>query len=132
MAQGALIRAGRIDEVDWQNVAEEIETMGRNEYGAFESHLMQVILHMLKWDVQPERRSRSWYVSIGTHRISALKGLRKNPGFKTCIDEIVADALDDARRYAALETGIDGARFDQVSYDYDTIINRPFEWEGEV
>ena len=58
--QARLLKAGRLDEVDAENVAEEILDVGRNEYDKLESALRVLLTHMLKWDHQPERRSRSW------------------------------------------------------------------------
>lgn len=56
--QAALLRrvAGgeRInDQVDWANVAEEIESVGRSELNAVESHLIQALLHDLKAEAWP-------------------------------------------------------------------------------
>ena len=124
MAQSKFIREGLMDEVDWKNVAEEIETMGRNERGALE-------IHMLKWDVQPERRGRSWYVTISSQRVQALRVLTKNPSLKPALPEMVAEAMEDARRLAAIETNIPEKRFDLIEYAQDEIFNRPFEWTGE-
>ena len=56
--QARLLKAGRLDEVDAENVAEEILDVGRNEYDKLESALRVLLTHMLKWDHQPERRSR--------------------------------------------------------------------------
>ncbi|HSU05619.1 MAG TPA: DUF29 domain-containing protein [Acetobacteraceae bacterium] len=57
--QGALLRriaAGeRINDadLDWPNIAEEIETVGRNELRACESYLVQALAHMLKAEAWP-------------------------------------------------------------------------------
>ena len=69
MDQSVLIRAGRFDEVDWINVADEIESVGKSEIRALVSNLEIVLTHMLKWDHQPARRGRSWVKSINVHRV---------------------------------------------------------------
>ena len=58
--QAALLRAGRLPELDVLNLAEEIEDVGSAQYDKLESALTVVLLHMLKWDFQPQRRSRGW------------------------------------------------------------------------
>jgi hypothetical protein len=104
MAQAAIIRAGRIDSIDWENVAEEIESVGRSERKSLKSNLTQLLLHMIKWEVQPERRGKSWYLSIMNHRDEALDDLAKNPSLKPQLDEILDEARDVARKRAERET----------------------------
>ena len=130
MAQAALIRDGRSDEIDWDNVAEEIESVGRSERSALKSHLIQVIIHMLKWDVQPERRGRSWFISIVNHRDDAEIVLAENPSLKPELDLIVANALQYAKRRAPRDTNLPGKLFEGVNYSADDVFNRPFEWDG--
>ncbi len=54
--------------VDWENLIEEIEDMGRSEQRRLESNLIVVLLHLLKWQYQFECRSGSWAGSIVEHR----------------------------------------------------------------
>ena len=53
--QAALVRAGRLDQLDLDNLAEELDTMGRSEWGELENRLEVLLMHMLKWDHQPAR-----------------------------------------------------------------------------
>ena len=64
---------GRLDEVDAENVAEEILDVGSNEYDKLESALRVLLMHMLKWDHQPEKRTRSWENTIAIQRRHALQ-----------------------------------------------------------
>ena len=57
--QAALLRAGRLSEADIENIAEEIESMGRSEKRDLVSRLTVVLLHLLKWQFQPSHRSNS-------------------------------------------------------------------------
>jgi hypothetical protein len=63
------VREGRWADVDRENVAEEIESLGREQFNKLESAIRVILIHMLKWDHQPERRSRSWANSIATQRL---------------------------------------------------------------
>ena len=77
--QGRLVREGRWAEVDRENVAEEIESLGREQFNKLESAFRVLIMHMLKWDHQPDRRSRSWAGSIDTQRLELADVLSDNP-----------------------------------------------------
>ena len=63
-----LLRAGRFDEVDIEHVAEEIEDMGKRDKRELHSRLTVLILHLLKWKWQPEKKSASWGSTIVTQR----------------------------------------------------------------
>src|SRR4051812_41263187 len=75
--QAALLRAGKIAEADALNIAEELDDVGNEQYEKLESALRLILLHLLKWDHRPERRSRSWYGSISVQRKHVLKVLCK-------------------------------------------------------
>ena len=104
--QSALLRAGRLSDVDIENVAEEIEDMGRSEARELRSILGQLILHLLKWQHQPGRRSRSWAVSVAKQQKAFAQHINRNPGLKGLLDELYAEAWDIARLDAAGETDL--------------------------
>src|SRR5437763_16983985 len=64
MEQARHVRDGRWDALDRENLAEEIESLGREQFNKLESVLRVLMLHMLKWDYQPDRRSRSRPLSV--------------------------------------------------------------------
>ncbi len=115
MAQGALLRQRCFDAIDWDNVAEEIESMGRSERSRYTSHLTQILIHMLKWEAQPERRGFSWWLSIVNNRSDAIDVLEENPSLKPLLGELHEKALVSARRKAAIETSIDASVFDAIA-----------------
>lgn len=126
--QARLLKEGRLDEVDAENVAEEILDVGSTEYDKLESALRVVLLHILKWDYQADKRSRSWENTIAIQRHHALRQLRKNPSLKSRTQEAVTDAYDDSRRLASSETDLELDTFPEACpYDWDTILNRPFK-----
>jgi hypothetical protein len=127
--QAALLRAGKIAEADALNIAEEIDDVGNEQYDKLESALRLILLHLLKWDHQPERRSRSWRQSIEVQRNHFHKVLRKNPGLKALVDEAIAEAYDDARLEAAGEVDRDERSFSaKCPYPLDVILKRPIDW----
>ena len=62
--QAALLRAGKLDDADIENIAEEIESMGRGERRELVKRLTVLMLHLLKWQFQPGMRGDSWRLSI--------------------------------------------------------------------
>lgn len=58
--QSALIRAKRWSEIDVEHLAEEVEDMRKSERRSLESRLEILLMHLLKWQVQKDRRSNSW------------------------------------------------------------------------
>jgi hypothetical protein len=127
--QAALLRAGKVAEADALNIAEELDDVGNEQYDKLESALRVILLHLLKWDHQPERRSRSWRNSVMVQRNHVRKVLRKNPGLKPHVDEAIAEAYEDARLDAATETDRDDDAFPKrCSYSWDQIMERSIAW----
>lgn len=130
--QAALVRQGEFNRVDldWANIAEEIESMGRGQTHSLGSYLHNVLMHLLKWQYQPERRGTSWRSSIrnGRHQIQRL--LKDSPSLKPKVALLIADEYGPARESAADETGLPLSTFpetclftvEQVTGDY---------WPGE-
>ena len=112
--QAALLRTGRLNDLDVANLIEEIEAMGRSEKRELESRLTVLLVHLLKWTYQSNRRCRSWQLTIKTQRIDFLKVLRDNPGLKPGLDQCMADAYQLATIKASQETGLDEAIFSPV------------------
>jgi uncharacterized protein DUF29 len=127
MEQARHIRDGRYEALDRDNLAEEIESLGREQFNKLVSALRVLMLHMLKWDHQPSLRSRSWVLSIEEQRLEVADVLSDNPGLKPRTGEAIARAYRRARIEAAKETGLEEAAFaDTCPYSFDDIMSRVF------
>jgi hypothetical protein len=104
LEQAALLRAGRVGDADLASIAEEIESMGKTEKRELVSRLTDLLLHLLKWRLQPGGRGNSWRLSIANARDEIADLLSDNPSLKSIIDEVTASAYRYARRKAAIET----------------------------
>jgi len=125
--QARLVREGRWDAVDRANVAEEIESLGREQFNKLESALRVLMLHMLKWDHQPALRSRSWALSIKAQRAELDDVMADNPGLKPRIGEAISRGYRKASIEAARETGLDEEQFSKsCPYAWDDIVSRVF------
>src|SRR5438045_2505924 len=105
LEQARLVREWRWSAVDRDNVAEEIESLGREQFNKLESALQRLMLHRLKWDHQPRKRSRSWVLSIEAQRVELEDVFSDNPGLKPRVSEAIGRAYRKARIEAAKETG---------------------------
>jgi len=112
--QAALLKAGRLNDLDIINLIEEVETMGRSEKRALESRLTVLLVHLLKWKYQPNRRGKSWTLTIIGQRIKLLRVIKDNPGLKPQLPELINDAYSLARVNAAKETKLDIEIFDSA------------------
>ena len=104
--QAALLRAGRLSEADVAHIVEEIEILGRGERRELVDRLAVLLLHLLKWTHQPERRGRSWQLTIEEQRRQINRHLRDNPSLSAWRDEAMADAYGDAVLRAERETDL--------------------------
>jgi hypothetical protein len=93
-------------EIDWQNIAEEIESVGGNTRRELRNRLARLLQHLLKWHYQPEHRSRSWQSAIRTQRQEIEDLLADNPSLKSRLPELFLAAYPHARADALDETGL--------------------------
>jgi hypothetical protein len=132
LRQAELLRAGRLSEIDPVGIAEEIDDVGDEQYDKLESALRVLMLHLLKWDHQHDKRSRSWTLTVLEQRRRVQRQLRKNPGLKSRIDEALTDSYEDARIEASSETGLPMRTFPNIRpFDYAEIMERPIVWPGD-
>ena len=122
--QAALLRQGQTMELDMANLAEEIEDMGKNNRLALESALSNVIMHLLKWRYQPERRGTSWKLYIRNGRRQIEKRLKNSPSLKPQLPVIVQEEYPPARENAADETGLPFSTFpDQCPFTVEQLLD---------
>ena len=111
LEQAALVRAGRLGDLDLGNIAEELEASGNEQPHALRSHYRVLLVHLLKWRHQPKRRTRGWAGTITRERGNAPERLAGNRGLPRHRHRLFAEAYRRARREAAAETGLALATF---------------------
>jgi hypothetical protein len=111
MTTARMVREGRLDELDREHLAEELESMGKSELRALERRLAVLLAHLLKWQFQPEKRSKSWQRTLIEQRKRIARLLRDSPSLRPKLDETLSDAYDSALRLAAEDTGLDESDF---------------------
>jgi hypothetical protein len=74
--QAALLRAGRFDELDLDNLIEEVEDLSRRERETVESHVETIVEHLLKLELsRVPRPRRGWLVTIDKQRARLARKL---------------------------------------------------------
>nr|WP_166143901.1 DUF29 domain-containing protein [Methylosinus sp. RM1] len=104
--QAALLRAGRLSAADLENIAEEIDSMGRSEKRELVSRLSVLLARLLKWRFQPALRGNSWRLSIREQRLRIRRHLEDNPSLKALLDVAMAEGYELAAIVAQRETGL--------------------------
>src|SRR5271170_2694515 len=77
-----MIRQGRLAEVDLEHVAEEIEDMGKRDRREVRSRLIVLVMHLLKWELQPDLRAASWRSTIVEQRTQIELILEDSPSLR--------------------------------------------------
>lgn len=113
--QAALLKAGKLDQIDVTHLIEEMESMGATERREVISRLTVLFMHLLKWQAQSERRGNSWRLTIEIQRTQVEQFLKQNPSLRPRLSEFVTDAYRVAVMKAAKETGIDRWQFPSES-----------------
>jgi hypothetical protein len=125
--QAALLRAGKLSAADIEHIAEEIESMGKTEKRELVSRLAILLAHLLKWQFQPERRGKSWRLTIDEQRGQLRRHLRDNPSLQSRLTEAMCDGYSDATLAAARETDFDPADFPAACpWSFDQIMAEDF------
>jgi hypothetical protein len=104
--QADALKRRSVNELDWENLLEEVEDLGRSERRELRSRLIVLMTHVLKWELQPEMRSRSWMATIRVQQRELHDLLGESPSLKTTLDRIWTKACQDAEDVAAIETAL--------------------------
>jgi hypothetical protein len=106
-----LLRQRQWHEIDVEHLIEEIEELGKSERRAIASQLTRLLLHLLKWQYQPQRRSDSWLDSITDARTQIDLAIEDSPSLKNYPLEQLKDSYQRARCQASKQTSIQIAVF---------------------
>ena len=105
------LKARRFSELDIPKLIEEVEDMGRSEKRAIESNWVVILMHLLKYKYQPDQRSNRWLANLFEHRRRFNRAFKDSPSLRPYFTEVFGECYQDARKEAALETGLSLATF---------------------
>ncbi|MCC0175629.1 DUF29 domain-containing protein [Waterburya agarophytonicola K14] len=85
--------------MDWDNLLDEIDDMGKSEKRSLDSYMQRLIEHILKlryWDEEVERCRKSWQQEVVNFRNRINRILKKNPSLKNYLKSEYSDIYQDA------------------------------------
>ncbi len=108
------LRLGKLDGLDLENLAEEIESLGNQQRSELENRLAILLGHLLKWDLQPDLRGKSWRSTIREQRRQIQKLIKKNPSLKSYLEDATSEGYESALDIVVRETPFDYNDLPQV------------------
>lgn len=125
--QASLLRQRAFELLDTDNLAEEIDSVARAERRELGSRLFVLLAHLLKWQMQAERRCNSWLRTIRHQRSRIARALNQMPSLRPLLNdpEWLGDVWEDAVALAHADTGID-AFPDQCPWTPEEALNPAF------
>jgi hypothetical protein len=101
--------------------------MGKSQQRQLYSRLVVLMTHLLKWQYQPGKQSRSWQATIRVQRRQLHRLLNQNPSLRAQLDQTIAEAYADAIDEAWAETGLDVETFPEAaSFTSDQLLDETF------
>lgn len=129
LRQADALKDRRAEILDWENLAEEVGDLARRERRELVSRLKVLLAHLLKWQFQPGRRSRSWEATIAVQRAEIRQHLRDNPGLQPSISAALADAYETARIEVAVRLAKQSQPPQSCPWSFEQVMDERFRPE---
>lgn len=126
-AQAAVLRTGRLALLDRENLIDELTSMANRHRHKVQSRLEVVLTHLLKYQFQPDHRTRSWQATLLEQRHKIKRLIASSPSLRNVVNEKMDQCYQYARRMAATETGLPAAHFPPHSpYSAEQVLDEDF------
>ncbi|MCC6071547.1 DUF29 domain-containing protein [Massilia sp. GCM10020059] len=102
--QIGLLRAHKFESLDLENLLEELEGMVRHERRGLRSRVELVLVHLLKHQFQPPRRSRSWLLTLDEQRNKIADRIEDSPSLRRELQGYMDSRYTRAVETASLQT----------------------------
>jgi len=131
----ALLKQGKVNEIDVEHLIEELEDMGRSNKRELSSHFKILIAHLLKWQFQLRQLSNyreswqggSWQTTIVEQRFQIIDQLEESPSLKRQLLESAIKAYPKAVELAVKETGLAKSTFpNKCPYTIEQLLDENF------
>lgn len=125
--QARVLRKLQPEGIDWQNATEEIDSLGRSNKAEIRSRLHVLLMHLLKWELQPSKRKWGWLTTVRDQRIWIEGILEGSPSLRSFPGEVLGQKYTQARRDASEETGLELATIPSTCpYSSQQILDQTF------
>lgn len=130
--QAKLLTKQQWSQLDLLNLVEEIESLGKQQRSELRNRLRVLIGHLLKWEYQASKRSRSWLSTIQIQRLDVAELLEENPSLKPYLPEALQTAYVKGLALASGETNLPRKTFPKnCPYTLEEILSDGF-YPGEA
>lgn len=127
MEQALLLEQESWNKLDLANLIEEVRDLGNRHRDALESQLTRLLMHLLKWQFQSEKKSGSWLFTIKDARTQISRLIRKHPILDSHLGQVFLECYFDAREDASNETGLPIDTFPKTCpYRLDSVLDAEF------
>ena len=125
--QAKLLREGTLNQLDLVNLAEEIESLGKQQRQELRNRLEILLGHLLKWQFQPSKRSKSWFVTLREQRRKIGYLLKENPSLKPYLPEALQIGYENGIDLAVRETSLTYKDFPtECPYSLEEVLETTF------
>ena len=129
--QTDLLRQKRFDELDLDNLIEEIDAIARRDKREVESRLIVLLIHLLKYRYQAQKRSRSWLGTVTEQRSELELVFRDSPSLRAYAASVLESSYAKARKRALRETRLSLETFPPICpYNLEQVLDEDFFPEG--
>ena len=105
------LKSGNLQDLDRENLIDEIESMGSRDKREIKSRLIVLLMHLLKYKYQPQKKTRSWISTINTQRNEIELVLQDSPSLRPYLQENISECYQRAIRSAVNETHLPKTTF---------------------
>ncbi|WP_228015704.1 DUF29 domain-containing protein [Synechocystis salina] len=126
-----LLKDDNWEQLDFENLAEEIQSLSHIEQGIVRENCVIILIHLLKWKYQPETWSNSWRVMIDQSRNRIYQCFLRSPSLQEYLCKKLNKVYSHARKMVATETGVSLNTFPEINpFSMDEILDRTFMPDG--
>ncbi|MBC7882947.1 MAG: DUF29 domain-containing protein [Anaerolineae bacterium] len=129
--QADALRKHAWEQIDIENLVEEIESLGKQQHQELRNRLRILLAHLLKWEYQAEKRSRSWQSTIREQREQIEDLLSDSPSLKAYLEEALEISYSRGLALAVDETELDAEVFPlKCPYTLEEVLSQEFLFDS--
>jgi len=114
--------AGDVAALDLEHLSEYLSDMARRDRREVTNRLILLLAHLLKWERQPDHRTRSWELTIREQR-EELQDLLESGTLHNHAEQELYKAFEKAVRRVAVETELPESAFPaECPFTLDSIL----------
>jgi len=107
MQQSHLLKTGEFKQLDITNLVEELQSLGKQQRQELRNRLGVLLGHFLKWQFQPEKRTKSWRATIREQRREIVRLMNENPSLQPYVEEAMLYGYQSGLDLVVRETPLD-------------------------